>query len=72
MTTLIQGHTVLKSTPVIMSGSCTYRYRITATDDGFTVHVECREPNGACGEQFLYQGQSVTTANYVFDRYSKN
>lgn len=73
MTTLIQGHTVLFSSPaLVVTNGTVYRYRLTLDlNNRYTVHMEVRELNGGCGEQFLYQGDSVTTANHVFDKYAE-
>lgn len=70
MTTLIQGHTVLKSTEALQSGNSVYRYRLTLDENNhYVVHVEVRSHNGGLGEQFLYQGDSIDTANHVYDFY---
>lgn len=70
MVTLLDGKTVLKMSP-ILGNRIQYVYRLALDDSGYTVHVETREPNGSCGEMFLYQGQSLTTANYVYNRYAQ-
>jgi hypothetical protein len=75
MTDLIKSHTVLESSP-IMGGNNNrnyYRYRLTIdTNNRYTVHMEYREMGGslASGEGILYQGDSIETARYVFNRYS--
>jgi len=72
MTVLLNGHTVLKSSPAILVNGTIYRYRMTLdTNNRYVVHVESRESFGALNEQYLYQGDSITTANHVFDRYSQ-
>ncbi len=71
MTTLIQGHSVLKSSPIAGLG-IKYRYRLTLSASVYSVHVEYREPNGACGESILYVGASLDRANWAFNHYSKN
>jgi hypothetical protein len=71
MTTLIKNHTVLKASPILGTGFSYYQYRMTIGENGlYTVHMSVRELNGTCGEQFLYEGDSLMVANRVFTRYS--
>ena len=67
MTILIQGHSVLRSSPVLGQG-IQYRYRLTLdAEDRYSVHREDRHPNGACGEWIMWQGNCIEKANQVFD-----
>lgn len=68
---LINGHTVLKSSPVLGDATRLVRYRLTIDPKGaYTVHMEVKESNGSSGEQFLYQGEIIENANKVFNHYS--
>lgn len=71
MTTLIQGHSVLKSSAITVLGII-YRYRLTLGTSGYAVHVEYRKPTGACGESILYAGDSLNRANWTFNHYSQS
>lgn len=46
-------------------------YRLLLCLDGsYKVHVERRESYGAVSECFLYEGNSLEQANWVFNKYS--
>lgn len=72
MTTLLKGHSTLKSTPVYATSVMQCRYRLTLAPEGrYAVHLEQRFPNGASSEGFLYLGASLESANEVYARYAQ-
>jgi hypothetical protein len=73
MTSLIDGHTVLKSSPAITCpNGIVYRYRLTLASDQYHIHEEYKEPYGACGEMIMYKGNDLEKANYAFDALSRS
>ena len=68
MTSLIDGYTTLKCSPVIQSGTTLRQYRLCLTGKtSYVVHCESREPNGASGEQFLHEGYNLDKANDAYN-----
>lgn len=72
MTTLINSHTILKSTRAFISGDNLYRYRLTLSETNqYSVHVEFKQTNGTSAESILYKGDSLDIANQFYNKYSK-
>lgn len=73
MLALIKGHSVLKTSELLvatnkLSGDDIYRTRLTFKDDKYFVHREDKT-QWVFSEDFIYQGDSLETANLVFEKY---
>jgi hypothetical protein len=69
---LLKGFSLLKSSEIGFDENGTQtRLRIVFGNNEYRVHRETFNTlSYVMTEDFLYEGQSIVTANYVFDRYS--
>lgn len=64
MTSLIQNHSVLKNSGLVRGSDV---IRLVLSETGYSVHLE--HTGFTSGEMFLYQGNDLDAATWVYNRY---